>query len=133
MFCTQCGANNADDASTCVQCGRALQPPPPLSPQAGTPPGVILPPGQQHPVHVPNYLVPAILVTILCCLPAGIVAIVYAAQVNAKLAGGDTAGALESSRNARNWCWISASIGIVIGIAYGFITFLGLMTGIHHR
>jgi len=37
---------------------------------------------------VPNYLVQAILCTICCCLPFGIVAIVYAAQVNGKVAGG---------------------------------------------
>jgi hypothetical protein len=128
MFCTQCGASNADEATICVQCGRSLQPTQPLGPQP-TPPGIIIPPGQQHPVHVPNYLVPAILVTILCCLPAGIVAIVYAAQVNAKLAGGDMSGALESSRNARNWCWISAAVGIVIGLCYALLSILGIMTG----
>lgn len=131
MFCTQCGAGNADAATTCVQCGRPLQPAQPMAAQPATPPGVIIPPGQQQPMHVPNYLVPAILVTILCCLPAGIVAIVYAAQVNAKLAGGDVAGASESSRNARNWCWISVGVGVVVALCYGFLTFLGLMTGLH--
>src|SRR5438128_1439779 len=36
--------------------------------------------------HVPNYLVQSILCTLFCCLPFGIVAIVYAAQVNSKVA-----------------------------------------------
>lgn len=102
---------------------------PPFQPV--TPPGVVIPPGQPQPVHVSNYLVPAILVTIFCCLPAGIVAIVYAAQVNAKLAGGDVAGAMESSRNAKNWTLISALIGVVITLSYGLIMFMGVLTGMH--
>ena len=34
--------------------------------------------------QVPNNLVWAILTTLFCCLPAGIVSIVYAAQVNGR-------------------------------------------------
>jgi len=63
---------------------------------------------------VPNYLVQAILTTVFCCLPLGIVSIVYAAQVNGKVAAGDRAGALESSRNARLWAWISFGAGLVL-------------------
>ena len=51
-------------------------------------------------LHVPNHLTQAILVTIFCCLPAGIVSIVYAARVNGKVTVGDTAGAREASQNA---------------------------------
>ncbi|NIM07517.1 MAG: CD225/dispanin family protein [Armatimonadetes bacterium] len=63
---------------------------------------------------VPNYLVQAILVTLFCCLPFGIVAIVYAAQVNGKLSGGDIDGAMESSRKAKIWSWISFGVGLGI-------------------
>jgi len=73
-------------------------------------------PGQAAPttlVDVPNYLVFAILATVLCCLPAGIPAIVYAAQVNGKLQAGDIAGAQAASRNAKMWCWISLALGLV--------------------
>jgi len=63
---------------------------------------------------VPNYLVQAILTTIFCCLPLGIVSIVYAAQVNGKVVAGDRAGALESSRLARMWAWISFGTGFVL-------------------
>ncbi len=77
MFCSQCGANNADNALVCVQCGRSLQPGTAAAPLPVT--GVVLPPG----ATVPNYLVFAILTTVFCCLPTGIPAIVYAAQVNA--------------------------------------------------
>ena len=52
---------------------------------------------------VPTYLVWAILVTLLCFLPTGIVAIVFATQVNNKLAAGDVAGAMEASGRAKMW------------------------------
>ena len=63
---------------------------------------------------VPNYLVQAILCTLFCCLPAGIVSIVYAAQVNSKLAVGDRMGAIQSSENAKKWAWVS--FGVTIGL-----------------
>jgi hypothetical protein len=66
--------------------------------------------------NIPNYLVQAILVTLCCCLPGGIVAIVYAAQVNGKVAAGDIAGARAASDNAKMWCWISFGVGIVLNI-----------------
>src|SRR5689334_11871634 len=37
------------------------------------------------PPKVPSYLVPAIISTLCCCLPFGIVAIIYASQVEGKL------------------------------------------------
>jgi len=46
--------------------------------------------------------VQAILVTLCCCLPVGIVSIIYATQVNTKRDAGDVAGALEASENARS-------------------------------
>ena len=53
--------------------------------------------------HVPSHLVWAILATLFCCLPAGIVSIVYAAQVNGKLTAGDLEGALRASNSAKTW------------------------------
>ena len=63
--------------------------------------------------NVPSYLTQAILSTIFCCQPVGIVAIVYAAQVNTKLQAGDYEGAIIASDNAKKWCWISFAVGIV--------------------
>ena len=62
---------------------------------------------------VPNYLVYAILCTVFCCLPLGIVAIVFAAQVNGKLAAGDYQGAVSYSQSARTWCWVSFWLGVI--------------------
>lgn len=62
--------------------------------------------------YVPNYLAQAILVTIFCCLPFGIPAIVFAAQVNGKLTAGDYEGAKESSRKAKTWTWVAFGVGL---------------------
>ena len=119
MFCPQCGSQNADDATFCVRCGRDLRPgAPAITPSAVSAPGGVAP--------VSNYLVPAILVTVLCCLPTGIAAIIYAAQVNTKLAAGDAAGAQEASRKPKMWCWISGGAGLAVGIIYCIITILAV-------
>jgi hypothetical protein len=67
---------------------------------------------------VPNYLVQAILVTLFCCLPFGVLAIVNAAQVNTKLQAGDYEGAVKASEEAKKWCWWSFGIGGVVTILY---------------
>ncbi len=64
----------------------------------------------------PNYLVWSILAALLCCLPGGIVAIIYSTQVSSRFQQGDYAGANESSRNARKWVIISA-IAAAVGWA----------------
>jgi len=89
-------------------------PPPPPPPQYGAPP----PPGQPMGSPPPNNLVWAILVTLFCCLPFGIVSIVYAAQVNGKWQAGDVAGAQDSSRKARQWAMYGAIAGVVVAIIY---------------
>jgi hypothetical protein len=52
-------------------------------------------------------------VTIFCFLPTGIAAIVFASQVNTKLAAGDRAGAMDSSNKAKTWCIVSAVVGLI--------------------
>lgn len=74
---------------------------------------------------VPNNLLWAILATLCCCLPAGIVAIIYAAQVDGKLASGDYQGAVDASNNAKMWSWISFGASAVVGVLY----FLAIMIG----
>lgn len=75
---------------------------------------------------IANYLVQSILVTLFCCLPFGIVSIVYAAQVNTKLAAGDYAGAMDSSQKAKTWAMWSFGIGLVGGLAYMGLMILGV-------
>ena len=75
----------------------------------------------QLPPKPDNCLVWAILSTLCCCLPFGIVAIVYAAQVDGKYAAGDYQGAVDSASKAKTWCWVSFGIGIISWIAYALL------------
>jgi len=83
------------------------------------PTGVVPPPvppptaGYQPRSDVPSYLVPAILSTIFCCIPFGIVAIVFAAQVSSKLNAGDVPGAQKASAKARTWFWAAVLTGLI--------------------
>ena len=66
---------------------------------------------------VPNYLVPAI-ISLFCCLPLGIVAVIFAAQVNGKVTAGDTAGALDASKKAKMFAFIAIGLGLAGTICY---------------
>ena len=81
------------------------------------------------PASVPNYLVQAILVTVLCCLPFGIPAIVYAASVSGKLQAGDVMGARVASDKARFWCWMGFWFGLLSTIGFGFLGAFGAVGG----
>src|SRR5262245_52654785 len=111
MYCRNCGAANDGQAAKCAQCGSALG-------------SVLATPGQS----VPNYLVQAILTTVFCCLPFGIVAIVYAAQVNSKLAGGDLQGAMETSSKAKTWTLVAFLCGLVPALFYAVAVAVAIMS-----
>ncbi|MGN9839400.1 CD225/dispanin family protein [Nonomuraea sp. H19] len=72
-------------------------------------------PGQQPP---DNHLVAAILTTLFCCLPFGIVSIVKSSQVNQKWQIGDFQGAMQASEEAKTWWKRSLIFG---GIMWGLI------------
>lgn len=101
-------------------------PPPPAGPYApplgygapGAPMGYGYPPSGQAPN---NYMAFAILSTLLCCLPAGIVSIVKASQVNSKWMAGDTLGAEDASRQAKQWAIIAAVAGVLVFVIYAII------------
>lgn len=73
----------------------------------------------------PTYLVWAVLATVLCCMPAGIVAIVYAASVSSKYYAGDIEGARRASRRAEAWIIASVVLGLVWATLY--VPFMLLM------
>ncbi len=89
---------------------------------------------QQNASSIPpqNYLVWAVLTTILCCLPFGIISIIYAAQVNSKWVAGDIPGAETASKNAKIWAWVAFGAGLaavliwIILLAFGVIAGFGL-------
>ncbi len=61
---------------------------------------------------------PAILCTLFCCVPFGIVSIIYAAQVNSKIDAGDTEGARDASGKAKTWCLAAFAVGLVVALIY---------------
>ncbi len=67
-----------------------------------------------------NHLVLSILVTLLCCLPGGIVAIVYSCQVNSLYNAGKTTEAQNASKWALRWNIISI-ISVAVLCIIGFI------------
>lgn len=116
-------------------------PPPPPPPAGGGPPPP--PPGYgggagggygggwQQPTagpKPPNYLVWAILSTLFCCLPFGVVSIVFAAQVDSKYNAGNYDGAVEASNNAKKWAIISAVVALAL-TALWFLLAIGIASG----
>jgi t-SNARE complex subunit (syntaxin) len=79
--------------------------------------------------NVPNYLAQSILVTLFCCLPLGIVAIIKASEVNSRLASGDYEGAVKASNEAKKFCWWSFGAGIIFIVIYFVLVVLAAVFG----
>lgn len=71
---------------------------------------------------VPNYLWQSIAATVLCCMPFGVVAIIFAAKVDGLVAKGDIAGAMAASKSAKTWVNVSAGAFLLFFI-------LAILTG----
>lgn len=65
-----------------------------------------------------TWMVPAILATVLCCLPLGIVSIIYASKVNNYYNEGKYDEAQRASNTARNWFIGSVVSSVVAVIVY---------------
>ena len=113
--CTHCGHLNETDAHTCKECHAHLR----------------------KTVHhhkkpmPPTYLWQSIVVTIVCCLPLGILAIVFAAQVASRWQNGDYEGAMRTSKTARNVAFVSFIVGLIVHITLlvYFVFVVGLLSG----
>jgi predicted secreted protein len=105
--------------------------PPPVPQQFMQPPQYqVVPPPPVLPLQIPNYMVQAVLVTLFCCLPLGIVGIFKANTINKKIRAGDIAGALADSKSNRTLLWVGFFVGLVIGVLYFFRT-LAALNSIH--
>lgn len=132
-FCTNCGQPIEGDNKFCSNCGTPVPPlsyepePQPEPQQAYTPPQPQANP-QPEPQHTANpqptgpkptsYLVLAILSTIFCCLPFGIVSIVMASKVDSLWNAGRYLESQDASRKARNWAIAAIATSAVIAILY---------------
>ncbi len=81
----------------------------PIAPQQATTPGL---PQPVEPCP-PTNMVWAILATIFCCIPLGIVAIVYSNKVSKCYLAGDIEGAKRASETGAWWCIAAITIGIM--------------------
>lgn len=92
-----------------------------VAPAAAPAAAPVVLPAQQQPVPAqpeqelpPTNLVWAIITTVLCCVPCGVVAILYASKVSSALQSGDFAAARSASEKGAWWC----IGGIVAGIVF---------------
>lgn len=76
--------------------------------QNWTPP----PPAAGGTATVPNYLVPAI-ISIFCCWPLAIPALINATKVNGMVAAGDMAGAQQASEQAKKFMKLAFIVGAI--------------------
>jgi hypothetical protein len=100
----------------------------------GQPPGWQ---GQQPgwPSQLPpdNYLVWAILTTLFCCLPTGIVSIVYSTKVSGLWAQGQYGEAQAAANNAKKWAIISAVAGPIAYVLLMVIYFAFIAAMVVHE
>ena len=73
------------------------------------------------PAKPDNTMLWAILSTVCCCLPFGIVSIVYAAKVNGLYLAKQYDAANQAAEQAKKWAIISAATSVVVNIIYFII------------
>ena len=97
----------------------SLEPPPPMSyPAMESVVRTTTPPK--------NWLIESILVTLLCCLPFGIVGIIFATKVDTLWSTGQYDAAEQASRDAGKWVKIGAVSGAIVIILYLLLIFFGV-------
>ncbi|MCM3886233.1 CD225/dispanin family protein [Frankia sp. R82] len=67
---------------------------------------------------VRTYLWQSLVATLLCCLPTGVIALVYASITQNRLQAGDVPGARQASARARRWCVISMIAFVAVLLTY---------------
>lgn len=76
---------------------------------------------QIKPPRPNSYLALSIISTILCCLPFGIVSIIYATKVNSNYEDGNYDEANRASRNAKTWGLVSIGVAVLGWLLYFLI------------
>lgn len=107
MFCTRCGNQVEGKPYRCPRCGGVLPRSPEQDSQSQTQTVMVVQ------GSAPTHLCAAILTTIFCCLPFGIVAIIYSIITDGHNAAGDIAAAKRSSAIAKAWCTVALVVGLI--------------------
>ncbi|AFL80974.1 Interferon-induced transmembrane protein [Aequorivita sublithincola DSM 14238] len=71
-----------------------------------------------------NNLVWAILCTVLCCLPLGIVSIIKSTKVKELWAQGDAIGAQKAADDAKKYAMWGAGVGVIFLVLYIILVFV---------
>ncbi len=66
-----------------------------------------------------NHMAWALVTTIICCVPVGLVAVWFAGQVRPKWESGDYYGAAEAATRAKTWGWVAISVGFFVYVVLG--------------
>jgi hypothetical protein len=121
-FCRHCGAALNPEQVVCVRCGSQV---------TGRPAGRGTVPAKNYDGTIPmpngvGYLIWSIISTLLCCLPLGVVGIIFSINCMNDVTAGRYDSAVKNSKVAF-WCNIISLIG---GLIIGCIFFLiGLAEG----
>ena len=102
MYCKNCGVELPEGAKFCTSCGREQT--------TGTEAPYTDRMDTTCSKRPNTYLALGILVTIFCCLPFGIVSIVYASKVDSCWNNGRQNEAMDNSRKAKNWALWGSSV-----------------------
>lgn len=86
--------------------------------------------GPQQQLPPDNGMVWAILTTLFCCLPFGIVAIVKASNVNGLWMSGQYDAANQAAKSSKNWSIASACTALGIWVIYVILIFIGVAAGL---
>lgn len=87
--------------------------------------GAQQPPNGAKLINGTTYLVFAILITVMCCLPFGIPAIIYATKIDKLQAIGDFVGAQAAAKSSKMWSIIGGISLVLLVIVYIVLMVLG--------
>ncbi|MBK9577416.1 MAG: CD225/dispanin family protein [Fibrobacterota bacterium] len=105
MICPKCGSLNDDGAIRCIECKEVLR----LDVSGNE--------------EVPNYMVQSVLVTLFCCMPLGVMAIVSATKANELAKKGEVDEALAAADKAKTYLRMSFGVGLVFTLIYAAMQF----------
>lgn len=83
----------------------------------------------QKPVNWVPYLILSIISTLCCCLPFGVVGIVFSAKINSAMLVGNLEEAQNNAKMARIWIIVSFAIGILTWLIYMVLIVTGAVSG----
>lgn len=95
----------------------------PAAPAAAAP--SLAPAGMTEPS---TYLWQSIVIMVLCCLPLGIPALIFATKVKPAFAAGDYVGAQEASKKAKMFCIIGLIVGFIVQAIYITINIIAVVS-----